>query len=108
MFVRKFFDCYSQRPGRRISTRSSRPLSELGQTPPGVVPAERWWWDDYRNAVKQAADPLHDRSTGSDGEMVAVVWTGTLPGALRSERAELVRTSGGCSLDPATCGTTTS
>src|ERR1700752_4952362 len=79
--------------GRRISMRSSRPtMSTMATRRPGGAR------DDYENGVKQAGAVIGYTIDAlvADGEMVAAVWTGTLPGGAEIGKGlSLYRTSGG-------------
>src|ERR1700745_538252 len=83
--------------GRRISTRSSRPtISTMAPRHPGPRPGGAR--EDYENAVKQAGAVIGYTIDAlvADGEMVAAVWTGTLPGGAEIGKGlSLYRTSGG-------------
>jgi hypothetical protein len=94
--VRKFFDCYANGRPEDFDQVVAPDYLGYGHTPPGRGPGGAR--DDYQNAVKQTdgvigstIDPLV-----ADGDMVAAVWTGTLPGGAEIGKGlSLYRTSGG-------------
>ena len=53
--------------------------------------------DDYENAVKQVGGLIHYAIDAlvADGDMVAIAWTGTLPGGAEMKGLSLYRVAGG-------------
>ena len=94
--VRKFFDCYTNgRPGD-FDQVVAPDYTDYGHSPPGRGPDGAR--DDYQNAVKQAGAVIQYAIDAlvADGDMVAAVWTGTLPGGPEVGKGlSLYRTSGG-------------
>jgi nitroimidazol reductase NimA-like FMN-containing flavoprotein (pyridoxamine 5'-phosphate oxidase superfamily) len=94
--VRKFFDCYTNGRPEDFDEVVAPDYLDYGHTPPGRGPGGAR--DDYENAVKQAGAVIGYTIDAliADGEMVAVVWTGTLPGGAEIGKGlSLYRTSGG-------------
>jgi hypothetical protein len=81
-----------ERDDRGHGQRRSRPS---GHTPPGIGPDGAR--ADYEHAVKLAGGLVHYvvDALVPDGEMVAVAWTGTLPGGAEMKGLSLYRVTGG-------------
>jgi hypothetical protein len=94
--VRKFFDCYTNGRPEDFDGVVAPDYLDYGHTPPGRGPGGAR--DDYKNAVKQVGAVIGYTIDAlvADGEMVAAVWTGTLPGGAEIGKGlSLYRTSGG-------------
>ena len=70
-------------------------LCRLRPQPPGIGPDGAR--DDYENAVRQVGGLIHYTIDAlvTDGDMVAVAWTGTLPGGAEMKGLSLYRAAGG-------------
>jgi SnoaL-like domain len=93
--VRRFFDCYTNgRPGD-FDECVAPDYVDYGHSPPGIGPAGAR--DDYENAVKRAGGLISYAIDALvvDGDMVAAVWTGTLPSGDTYRRLSLYRATGG-------------
>jgi hypothetical protein len=91
--VRGFFDCYTNGHPEDFDHVVA---PDYGHTPPGRGPDGAR--EDYRNAVKQAGAVIQYAIDAlvADGDMVAVAWTGALPGGPQIGKGlSLYRTSGG-------------
>ena len=93
--VRKFFDCYTNGHPEEFDECVAPDYLDYGHTPPGVGPAGAR--DDYENAVKQVGALISYTIDALvvDGDMVAVVWTGTLPSSATMRGLSLYRATGG-------------
>jgi len=93
--VRKFFDCYSNGRPEDFDECVAPDYLDYGHTPPGIGPAGAR--DDYENAVRQSGGLITYTIDALivDGDMVAVVWTGTLPSAAAIQGLSLYRATGG-------------
>ena len=94
--VRRFFDCYTNGHPEDFDHVVAPDYTDYGHTPPGRGPDGAR--EDYRNAVKQAGAVIQYAIDAlvTDGNMVAVAWTGTLPGGPQIGKGlSLYRTSGG-------------
>jgi hypothetical protein len=93
--VRKFFDCYTNGRPEDFDECVAPDYADYGHTPPGVGPDGAR--ADYEHAVKLAGG--HIRYTidalVSDGDMVAVAWTGSLPGGAEMKGLSLYRVTSG-------------
>jgi hypothetical protein len=93
--VRKFFDCYTYGRPEEFDECVAPEYTDYGHTPPGIGPGGAR--DDYENAVRQAGGLITYTIDAlvADGDMVAVAWTGTLPGGAKIQGLSLYRASGG-------------
>ena len=94
--VRKFFDAYTNGRPEDFDECVAPGYVDYGHEPPGIGPAGAR--DDYENAVKLAGGLITYTIDAlvADGDMVAAVWTGTLPGGAEIGKGlSLYRTSGG-------------
>jgi len=93
--VRKFFDCYTNGRPQDFDEVVAPDYCDYGHTPPGRGPAGAR--DDYEVAVKRAGGviPYTIDALVVDGDMVAALWTGTLPNGKTAKGLGLYRTSGG-------------
>ena len=93
--VRKFFDCYSNGRPEDFDEVVAPDYLDYGHTPPGRGPDGAR--ADYQAAVEQLGGviPYTIDALVVDGDMVAVAWTGTLPGGQKAGGVSLYRTSGG-------------
>jgi hypothetical protein len=75
--VRKFFDCYTDGRPEDFDECVAPDYSDYGHTPPGIGPAGAR--ADYEHAVKEAGGPIAYAIDAlvTDGDIVAVAWTGT-------------------------------
>lgn len=78
--VRKYFDCYTNGRPEDFKGCVAADYVDYGHTPPGIGPDGAR--DDYENAVKQAGGLIRYTIDAlvADGDIVAVTWTGALPG----------------------------
>lgn len=93
--VRRFFDCYTNGRPEEFDECVAPDYVDYGHTPPGIGPDGAH--ADYEHAVKLAGGLIHYvvDALVPDGEMVAVAWTGTLPGGAEMKRLSLYRVTGG-------------
>jgi SnoaL-like domain len=93
--VRKFFDCYTNGRPEDFDECVAPDYVDYGHEPPGIGPAGAR--DDYENAVKRAGGLITYTIDAlvADGEMVAAVWTGTLPSGATFRGLSLYRVTGG-------------
>jgi hypothetical protein len=93
--VRKFFDCYTNGRPEDFDECVAPDYIDYGHEPPGIGPAGAR--ADYENAVKLAGGVVTYTIDAlvPDGEMVAVVWTGTLPSGATFQGLSLYRVTGG-------------
>jgi len=93
--VRKFFDCYIDGRPEDFDEIVAPDYLDYGHTPPGRGPSGAR--DDYENAVRLAGGVIHYTIDMMvvDGDMVAVLWTGTPPNGDEMIGLSLYRTSGG-------------
>jgi len=93
--VRKFFDCYTNGRPQDFDEVVAPDYLDYGHTPPGRGPNGAR--DDYEAAVKQvgAVIPYTIDALVIDGDVVAALWTGTLPNGETAKGLSLYRTSGG-------------
>lgn len=93
--VRKFFDCYTNGRPENFDECVAPDYVDYGHEPPGIGPAGAR--DDYENAVKLAGGLITYTIDAlvADGDMVAAVWTGTLPSGATFQGLSLFRITGG-------------
>jgi hypothetical protein len=93
--VRKFFDCYTNGRPEDFDECVAPDYLDYGHTPPGIGSAGAR--ADYENAVKQSNGLITYTIDALvvDGDMVAVVWTGTLPSGAMVRGLSLYRATGG-------------
>ena len=93
--VRGFFDCYTNARPQDFDRVVAPDYVDYGHTPPGRGPDGAR--DDYENAVKMVGGvPTYTiDALVVDGDMVATVWTGTVPAGDEFKGLSLYRTSGG-------------
>ena len=93
--VRKFFDCYTNGRPQDFDEVVAPDYLDYGHTPPGRGPNGAR--DDYEAAVKQAGAviPYTIDALVVESDMVAALWTGTLPNGEKATGLGLYRTSGG-------------
>lgn len=93
--VRKFFDCYTNGHPEDFDQVIASDYTDYGHTPPWRGPGGAR--DDYEDGVKQAGVviPYTIDALVADGDMVAVAWTGTLPGGDEAKGLSLYRASDG-------------
>ena len=93
--VRGFFDCYTNGRPQDFDRVVAPDYADYGHTPPGRGPDGAR--DDYENAVKMVGGvPTYViDALVLDGDMVATVWTGTVPAGDEFKGLSLYRTSGG-------------
>jgi SnoaL-like domain len=93
--VREFFDCYTSGRPEDFDQCVSPEYVDYGHEPPGLGPAGAR--DDYENAVKVAGGLITYTIDGlvADGDMVAVVWAGTLPSRATFQGLSLYWVTGG-------------
>ena len=93
--VREFFDCYSSGRPEGFEERVAPDYVDYGHEPPGIGPAGAR--DDYENAVKRAGGLITYTIDAlvADGDMVAAVWTGTLPSGSTYQGLSLYRVTDG-------------
>jgi SnoaL-like domain len=84
-----------QRPSGNFDECVAPDYVDYGHEPPGIGPAGAR--DDYENAVKLAGGLITYTIDVlvADGDMVAAVWTGTLPSGATFQELSLFRTTGG-------------
>jgi hypothetical protein len=93
--VRMFFDCYTNGRPEDFAECVAPDYVDYGHEPPGIGPAGAR--GDYENAVKLAGGIITYTIDAlvADGEMVAVAWTGTMPGGATFQGLSLYRVTGG-------------
>jgi len=93
--VRKFFDCYTSGHPEDFDQCVAPDYVDYGHEPPGIGPAGAR--GDYENAVKLAGGLITYTIDAlvPDGDMVAAVWTGTMPSAATFQGLSLYRVFGG-------------
>ena len=93
--VRKFFDCYTSGRPQDFDQCVAPDYVDYGHEPPGIGPAGAR--GDYENAVKLAGGLITYTIDAlvADGDMVAAVWTGTMPSAATFQGLSLYRVFGG-------------
>lgn len=93
--VRGFFDCYTNARPEDFDRFVAPDYMDYGHTPPGHGPDGAR--DDYENAIKMVGGvPAYTIDAQVvDGDMVATLWTGTVPGGPAYKGLSLFRTSGG-------------
>jgi hypothetical protein len=93
--VREFFDCYTSGRPEDFDQCVSPEYVDYGHEPPGIGPAGAR--DDYENAVKVAGGLITYTIDAlvADGDMVAVVWAGTLPSRATFQGLSLYWVTGG-------------
>jgi hypothetical protein len=93
--VRKFFDCYTNGRPEDFDECVGPEYTDYGHEPPGIGPAGAR--DDYENAVKWAGGLISYTIDAlvADGDMVAAVWTGTMPSSATFRGLSLYRATGG-------------
>jgi SnoaL-like protein len=93
--VRKFFDCYTNGRPEDFDECVGPDYTDYGHSPPGIGPDGAR--ADYENAVKLAGGLIRYAVDAlvSDGDMVAVAWTGTLPDGAEMKGLSLYRVTGG-------------
>jgi hypothetical protein len=93
--VRKFFDCYTNGRPQDFDECVAPDYIDYGHVPPGIGPDGAR--DDYEHAVKLVGGLIRYAIDAlvSDGDMVAVAWTGTLPGGAEMKGLSLYRATGG-------------
>jgi SnoaL-like protein len=93
--VRKFFDCYTNGHPEDFDECVASDYRDYGKTPPGIGPDGAR--DDYENAVKWAGGLITYTIDALvvEGDIVAVVWTGTLPSGATMRGLSLYRATGG-------------
>jgi ketosteroid isomerase-like protein len=93
--VRKFFDAYTNGRPEDFDDCVAPDYVDYGHEPPGIGPAGAR--DDYENAVKTAGGLITYTIDAlvADGDMVAAVWTGTLPSGATFQGLSLYRVTGG-------------
>lgn len=77
--VREFYACYSEGRPQDFDAVVAEDYTDYGHTPPGLGPDGAR--DDYRQAVEKTGGITTYAIDGLvvDEDVVAVVWTGTLP-----------------------------
>ncbi|HUA27759.1 MAG TPA: nuclear transport factor 2 family protein [Streptosporangiaceae bacterium] len=93
--VRGFFDCYTNARPQDFDRFVASDYVDYGHTPPGHGPDGAR--DDYEGAVKMVGGvPTYviDAQV-PDGDMVATLWTGTVPGGAEFKGLSLFRISDG-------------
>jgi len=93
--VRKFFDCYTNGRPEDFGTVVAPDYVDYGHTPPGHGPDGAR--ADYEHAVGEAGGAIRYDIDAlvADGDVVAAVWTGHLPGGSEYRGLSLYQTSGG-------------
>jgi hypothetical protein len=93
--VRQFFDCYTNGRPEDFDQSVAPDYVDYGHEPPGIGPTGAR--DDYENAVKRAGGLVTYTIDAlvADGDMVAALWTGTLPSAATLQGLSLYRVTGG-------------
>jgi hypothetical protein len=93
--VRKFFDCYTDGRPEDFGEIVAPDYLDYGHMPPWRGPSGAR--DDYEHAIKVAGGMIRYTvdMLVADGDMVAVVWTGTPPNGNEMKGLSLYRTSGG-------------
>jgi ketosteroid isomerase-like protein len=93
--VRKFFDCYTNGRPEDFDECVAPDYVDYGHTPPGIGPAGAR--DDYEHAVQLVGGLISYTIDAlvADDDMVAAVWTGTLPSKATFQGLSLYRATGG-------------
>ena len=93
--VRKFYDCYTNGRPEDFGACVAPDYTDYGHTPPGIGPDGAR--ADYEQAVKRAGGNIRYAIDAlvSDGDNVAVAWTGTLPGGAEMKGLSLYQATGG-------------
>ena len=93
--VRQFFDCYTNGRPEDFDQSVAPDYVDYGHEPPGIGPAGAR--DDYENAVKMAGGLITYAILAlvADGDMVAAMWTGTLPSGATFQGLSLYRVTSG-------------
>ena len=93
--VRAFFDCYTTGRPEYFDACVAPDYVDYGHEPPGIGPDGAR--ADYENAVKLAGGQIRYTIDAlvSDGDMVAVAWTGTLPAGAEMKGLSLYRVTSG-------------
>jgi hypothetical protein len=93
--VREFFDCYTNGRPEDFDECVAPDYVDYGHTPPGIGPAGAR--DDYEHAVKLVGGLISYTIDAlvADDDMVAAVWTGTLPSKATYQGLSLYRATGG-------------
>jgi ketosteroid isomerase-like protein len=93
--VRRYFDCYSQGKPEEFDQVVAPDYTDYGHNPPGRGPQGAR--DDYENAVRQVGGHIHydiDAAV-TDDDLVAAVWTGTLPTGQKTHGLSVYRIKAG-------------
>jgi hypothetical protein len=93
--VRKFFECYTDGRPEDFDQCVAQDYVDYGHEPPGIGPDGAR--DDYANAVKLVGGVIRYSIDAlvTDSDIVAVTWTGTLPGGAEMKGLSLYRVAGG-------------
>jgi hypothetical protein len=93
--VRKFFDCYTNGRPEDFDQCVAPDYADYGHTPPGIGPDGAR--DDYEKAMQQVGGHISYTIDAlvPDGDVVAAVWTGTLPGGGTLRGLSLYQVTGG-------------
>jgi hypothetical protein len=93
--VRKFYDCYTDGRPEDFDECVAPDYTDYGHTPPGIGPDGAR--ADYEHAIKEAGGPIAYAIDAlvSDGDIVAVAWTGTLTGGVTMKGLSLYQATGG-------------
>lgn len=93
--VRTFFDCYTNGRPEDFDECVAPDYVDYGHSPPGIGAAGAR--DDYEHAVQRVGGLISYTIDAlvADGDMVAAVWTGTLPSAATYQGLSLYRATGG-------------
>jgi SnoaL-like domain len=93
--VRMFFDCYTSGRPEDFDQCVAPDYVDYGHSPPGIGPAGAR--DDYEQAVRRSGGLISYSIDAlvADDDMVAAVWTGTLPGGATYQGLSLYRATGG-------------
>jgi hypothetical protein len=93
--VREFFDCYTNGRPEDFDECVAPDYVDYGHTPPGIGPDGAR--ADYEHAIKLVGGHISYTIDAlvSDGDMVAVAWTGTLPSGAEMKGLSLYRATGG-------------
>jgi ketosteroid isomerase-like protein len=89
--VRRFFACYSEGRPEDFDQVVAADYQDYGHTPPGVGPQGAR--DDYEHALRQVGGNVAYTidATVVDDDVVAAVWTGTLPNGSTSRGVSVYR-----------------
>jgi hypothetical protein len=90
-----FFDCYTKGRPEDFDECVAPDYVDYGHTPPGMGPAGAR--DDYEHAIRLVGGLISYTIDAlvADGDMVAAVWTGTLPSKAAYQGLSLYRATGG-------------